>query len=200
VPDAKQWSDPAEFTRWQEALTAIADQERQERGVDERAGLRIDDGDLLAHYGPVKFLVATTRRVDDLPDEQDLFERIDTWIVFERPAGPGVVLPRDRPSIDGRLDELTMAEHVWPALITQVMHDVEATTSIRVAWRLERQTEEVMIPFHEESTYVRFGGPPLAKRALLVPELWLRTARLGSFHLSGLETMRPAVMQSVLRR
>ena len=72
-------------------------------------------------------------------------------------------------------------------MIALLVDDVEATTSLRMSWRLERRDEEKAVPFHEAATFVRFGGPPLAKRKLLVPELWLVTDRLGSFVLHDID-------------
>jgi hypothetical protein len=185
--DSSGWGDEEEAGRWSAILARIAAQERVERGVDEPISLVADDGDLLAHFGPVKFLVASSRDIDSLPDQDDLFEQIDEWIVFERPAGPGVLLPRDRAVIDARQRCLAISERAWPGLISLLVRDVEATTSLRVSWHLEPRDEERVVPFHEAATFVRFGGPPLAKRKLLVPELCLVTDRLGSFVLHDID-------------
>jgi hypothetical protein len=99
--DPERWPDPGEVARWRQALTAIAEREGHERGVDEPAAIRVDHGDLMADYGPVKFLVASTRNIaGQLPDERELFESIDAWVAFDRPEGAGVLLPRDQTTID----------------------------------------------------------------------------------------------------
>jgi hypothetical protein len=160
--DLERWADLAEMARWTEALAGIAERERQERGVDEPVGVRVEDGDLLADYGPVKFLVATTWAIDGLPEEGELFESIDEWIAFERPEGPGVLLLRDQAVIDAWLIDLGTAEAAWPTLIERVMHDVEATTNLRVSWHIDREDEEDVFPFHPEQPSCALVGPPLS--------------------------------------
>jgi hypothetical protein len=190
--DVDRWPDPDEVARWRRALTAIAERERRERAVIEPAGIRVDHGDLVADYGPVKFLVASTRSIaGGLPDEEELFESIDAWVAFDRPAGPGVLLPRDQAAIDAWELDLAAAEAAWPALIERVVHDVEATTDLHVTWQLEREDEQVVIPPHEGATFARFGGPPLAKRTFLLPELWVRTDGLGTYRLGPLDNGDP---------
>ena len=57
--------------------------------------------------------------------------------------------------------------------------------------RLEREGGADVITFHEAATFVRVGGRSLAKRTLLLPELWVRTDGLGTYRLGPLDNGDP---------
>jgi hypothetical protein len=189
---ADGWANRIEVTHWQQVLRRVVQQERDERGVDEPASIRSDHGNLFAVYGPVKFLVASVRDVEELPDEDGVFQEVDRWIAFERPDGPGVTLDRDRLVIDAWHDKLSTMERSWPPIISKVMDDVEATTNLSVGWQLERRDEVAVLPFQTAANSGFFGAQlstsPRPTRRLLLPELWLTTQDLDSYLLVELNT------------
>ena len=141
---ASEWSDSAERDRWADALAAIATRERLERGVDEPTRLTVEYGALWAYYGRIRIRLAGAHA--DLQDEESLFEEIDSWVAFERPAGPGRRLERDQAVIDEWLGRLPSVRALWSDAADRVFRDVVATTRIRWSWRIAVHEDESMFP------------------------------------------------------
>lgn len=173
---ASDWGDGAECDRWADALAAIAERERLERGVDEPTRLTVGYGALWGYYGPIRIRLAGADA--DLEDEASLFEEIDFWVAFERPGGPGKRLERDQAVIDEWLGRLPSVQALWIDAAERVFRDVAATTRIRWNWRIAVHEDELVFPEAPDgvvgfwASEVPAGWTP-DRRQLALPQLWL---------------------------
>lgn len=173
---ASEWPDGAERQFWTDALRAVAERERVERGVEEPVRVTVGYGALWGYYGRIRIRLAGQHA--QLRDEKELFEEIDRWVAFERPSGPGNRLDRDRAVMDAWRARLPELQAIWERAAQRVFDDVVATTPIRWTWRISVHQDEILFPDIPDgvmgiwaSTYPAGRAPD--RRALALPELWL---------------------------
>jgi hypothetical protein len=105
------WLDSDEWTRWQEALIGVTQRLREERGVDDPWRLTVGWGALWAEYGDRRLRVAVAGAELQGPD--DLFDELDSWVAFDRNAGPGRVLDRDRQAMAEWRQRIPVIQQFW---------------------------------------------------------------------------------------
>ncbi len=181
------WPDRAEMQRWELAADYVARRLRDERGVDEPVGVSSGYGALWVTFGERRVRVAGAG--PDVDDEQELFEDLDSWVAFDRDAGPGRVLDRDRTAVAAVLDRMPVAQRLWSTAVQRVLVDLHATTNLtwnctlvvledEPAWMRPRPAGESRVP----GLRVRVGpieeptGPRTRSdmpRPVWLPRLWL---------------------------
>lgn len=173
---ASEWPDEAERQYWTDALGAVAQRELVERGVDEHIRVTVGYGALWGYYGPIRIRLAGQHA--ELRDVSDLFDEIDSWVAFDRPAGPGKRLDRDQAVMDAWRARLPDVQAIWHSAAQRVFDDVVATTPIRWEWRIAVHEDEVVFPDMPDgvmgiwaSTHPAGWAPD--RRALALPQLWL---------------------------
>jgi hypothetical protein len=137
---APDWPDVTERDRWTAALADAAHRVERDRGVVETWWLEARDGALWACYGGV--VVRAAGEAADVSGAEELFEEIDTWVAFERPAGPGRVLERDLQAMAEWRAQLAVQQPRYEAAAATVFLDIAATTSIDLGWRVAVHEEE----------------------------------------------------------
>ena len=138
----------SERERWTAALADVAARLRAERGLQDRWSVTSEYGRLCANYGVLR--VSVDGENPDVRDPAELLEDIDTWVAVEREGGPGRVLERDREFIASWRAQLPVAQRLWEEAARLVFADVEATTAVRMDWR---------VSVHEDEEV--WTGPPL---------------------------------------
>lgn len=186
------WPDRDEWARWQAAMVSATQRLRDERGVDDPWRLTVGWGALWAEYDDRRLRVAGVGA--ELQTADDLFDELDSWVAFQRMAGPGRVLDRDRRAMAEWRERIPAVQEFWERVAPRVFRDVEATTNIHFLWR---------IVVHEDGpdwsairAAVMDGGagvggvvggivamgspmPTLARRPLNFPEIWVETPHTG---------------------
>ena len=127
------WQDRAEQERWQRAAERAADRLREERGVEEPVEVSAGYGALWVDYGGRRVRVAGVGA--EVEDAQGLFEDLDDWVAFDRDAGPGRVLDRDRAVVAEVLASMPPAQARWTAAVQRALVDLHETTDL--AWTID---------------------------------------------------------------
>ena len=172
---AAEWPDEAERDRWWAALQRVAARVERERGVVEPLGMEVDGRALWATYADLRFRVAG--EYADLAEE-GLFDEVDDWVAFEREAGPGTELERDRAYVASVRARFPAATALWEAAVVRVLRDVTATTGMVLRWRVAvHEDEEVPLRWTGTGDVGLFAVPAPSgawpRRPLRIPELWL---------------------------
>ena len=174
------WPDQDEWGRWHQALTDVSDRMREERGIADSSRLTVGWGALWAEYGDLRLRVAGEGAELQIPD--DLFDVVDSWVGFDRTAGPGRVLDRDRQAMAEWRQRLPAIRQFWEDVARRVFRDVEATTDLRLAWKVVVHEDEPVWPGMPEGA---IGGmfvtdmPQPGRRPLPFPQVWLETPHSG---------------------
>lgn len=186
------WPDQDERSRWHEALAGAAQRLRAERGVDDPWRLTVGWGALWAEYGDLRLRVAGEGAEPRAPD--DLFDEIDSWVAFDRIAGPGQVLARDRQAMAEWRQRIPAVQQFWERVARRVFRDVEATTDLRLPWKVVvHEDEPDWSAIHADLMDGVDGGidavggivlmdkpmPQPGRRPLNFPQIWLETPRTG---------------------
>lgn len=185
------WPDQGEWSRWNAALTNVRARLQQERGVNEPWQLTTGWGALWAEYGDLRLRVAGVGA--EVTDQDDLFEQIDEWVAFDRAAGPGRVLDRDRQAMAEWRQQIPTLRQLWEEAARRVFRDVEATTDLQLPWKIEvHEDEPDWSAIHQR--FVGGGGiggvvggilpmdmpmPELPRRPLNFPQIWLEIGGHG---------------------
>ena len=138
------WPDQEEWDHWEAALQAAAGQLQAERGVADPWSLTVEYGALWANYGALRERVAGAY-ADPMSPAQ-LFEEIDGWVAFDRPAGPGVRLERDREAMAAWRAQLPGLQRLWERAAPRVFQDVVAAAGREVPWRVVVRATETVWP------------------------------------------------------
>jgi hypothetical protein len=168
------WPDQDEQSRWHEALIAVAERLREERGVDDPWQLTVGWGALWAEYGDLRVRVAGEGA--ELHGSEDLFDEIDSWVAFDRMAGPGRVVDRDRQAMAEWRQRVPAVRQFWENVAGRVFRDVEATTNLRLGWKVVVHEDEPVWPAMPDGVVggiVLMDMPQLSRRPLNFPEVWL---------------------------
>ena len=173
-PDQDAWD------RWHQALAAAAERLHDERGIADPWQLAVGWEVLWAEYGDLSLRVAGVGA--DLGGPDDLFDEIDRWAAWDRPAGPGRVLDRDRQVMAAWRVRLPELQQFWEGVARRVFRDVEATTDLVPTWEVVVHEDETVWP---GLPYPGTGGVAwlnpdgdtheLPRRPLDFPEVWLET-------------------------
>ncbi len=181
------WPDRGEWKRWRDALAETARRLQEERGVEEPWRLTVDRGALWAEYGDLRLRVAGGDVV--LIDPDDLWAEVDHWAAFERTAGPGRVLDRDRHAMAEWRQRLPAMQQFWLEVARLVFRDVEATTNLRPRWNVVVHEDEAGWPAIRNG--IGAGGAvggivhedllvsPPGRRPLDFPQVWIETDCTG---------------------
>lgn len=181
------WPDRDEWNRWHRALSDVARRLRDERGVEDPWRLTVDPDVLMAEYGELRLRVAGDH--PDLHDPRELFD-VDSWVAFQRTAGPGRALDRDRRAMARWRRRLPAMQTFWEGVARRLFRDIEATTDLDPGWRIVVHHDEPArpgLPPVVSGTDVggvvggiaEVDGPPWGRRPLAFPEVWLETAYTG---------------------
>src|SRR5829696_811856 len=173
-------------------LAGVAQRLRAERGVDDPWRLTVGWGALWAEYGDLRLRVAGEGAEPRAPD--DLFDEIDSWVAFDRIAGPGQVLARDRQAMAEWRQRIPAVQQFWERVARRVFRDVEATTDLRLPWKVVvHEDEPDWSAIHADLMDGVDGGidavggivlmdkpmPQPGRRPLNFPQIWLETPRTG---------------------
>lgn len=194
---ASDWSDDAERQHWAEALQAVAERERFERGVDEPIRMTVGYGALWGYYGPIRIRMAG--QFAELRDEAELFDQVDSWVAFERRAGPGTRLDRDREVMDAWRARLPSLRTLWHDAAERVLRDVAATTQIRWNWCISVHEDEERFPEVPGGvTGMQIAVHPNSwapdRRQLPFPQLWLECAGNWAIALPAPDGLADAIV------
>jgi hypothetical protein len=182
------WPDQRERNRWQDALAGATTRLKEERGVEEPWRLTVGSGALWAEYGDLRLRVAGEGV--ELTDPDDLFDEVDHWVAFERMAGPGRVLDRDRQAMAEWRQRLPAVRQFWEKVARQVFRDVEATTDLRLPWMVVVHEDEPDWPAIRNGVDGGIGVvggiflldvpmPQPGRRPLNFPQIWIETPHTG---------------------
>lgn len=176
-----QWGpDQDAWDRWHRALAAAAERLHDERGIADPWQLAVGWEVLWAEYGELSLRVTGEGADLDGPDE--LFDEIDRWVAWDRPAGPGRVLDRDRQAMAAWRARLPELQQFWEGVARRVFRIVAASTGLEVTWTVVVHEDEAVWPTFPGSRTGVFVGvisdgdpPPLARRPLAFPQVWLES-------------------------
>lgn len=186
------WPDHEEWSRWRDALARVTTRLQEERGVEEPWRLTVGWGALWAEYGDLRLRVAGEGA--ELPSPDDLFAEIDSWVAFDREAGPGRVLDRDRRAMAEWRQRIPAVQQFWETVARRVFRDVEATTDLRLPWKVAVHEDEpdwsafrAAVEDGVDGGITAVGGiwgtdgpmPQPGRRPLPFPQIWLETPRTG---------------------
>ncbi len=186
------WPDQKEWNRWRDALAGVTTRLQEERGVEEPWRLTVGWGALWAEYGDLRLRVAGEGAELSSPD--DLFDEIDSWVAFDREAGPGQVLERDRQAMAEWRKRIPAVQQFWETVARRVFRDVEATTDLHLPWKIAVHEDELdwsavraAVNDGVDGGITAVGGifmtdgpmPQLGRRPLNFPQIWLETPHTG---------------------
>ena len=174
------WPDQDQRSRWHQALIDVTERLREERGIADAWRLTVGWAALWAEYGDLRIRVAGEGAELHVPE--DLFEVVDSWVAFDRMAGPGRVLDRDRQSKSEWRQRLPAIRQFWENVARRVFRDVEATTDLRPAWKVVVHEDEPAWPGMPDGLVGGMVGMDMtqpARRPLPFPQVWLETAHTG---------------------
>jgi hypothetical protein len=181
------WPDQEEWNRWQDALAGAARRLKEERGVEEPWRLAVGWGALWAEYGDLRLRVAGEGI--EVTDPDDLFDEVDHWVAFDRHAGPGRVLDRDRQAMAEWRHRLPAVRQFWEKVAVHVFRDVEATTDLRLPWKVvvhEDEPDWAAIRNSVDGGISAVGGvlmdiptPWPGRRPSNFPQVWIETPHTG---------------------
>ncbi|GAB4079300.1 hypothetical protein GCU67_14665 [Modestobacter muralis] len=140
-PPRPDWPDVTERDHWTAALADVAARIERDRGVADPWRLDVEHSLLWAQYGGTRIAVAGPDA--DVRSAEELFEQIDSWVAFERHAGPGQVLERDRQAVADWRAQLAVQQPRYQAATARVFLDIRATTTIDLGWRVAVHEEEL---------------------------------------------------------
>ena len=155
---------------------------QDERGVEEPWRLIVGWGALWAEYGDLRLRVAGEGV--ELTDPDDLFDEVDQWVAFERMAGPGRVLDRDRQVMAEWRQRLPAVRQFWEQVAGHVFRDVEATTDLCLPWEVvvhEDEPDWPAIPDGVDGGIVLLDMPipQPGRRPLNFPQIWIEIPHTG---------------------
>ena len=182
------WPDQAEWDRWHDALAGATMRLQDQRGVEEPWRLTVGWGALWAEYGDLRMRIAGEGV--ELIDPDDLFDELDRWVAFDRRAGPGRVLDRDRQAMAEWRQRVPGVRQFWEEVARVVFRDVEATTDLGLSWKVvvhEDEPDWPAIPDGVDGGIGVVGGlvlmdmpmPQPGRRPLNFPQIWIETPHTG---------------------
>ncbi|SFP30813.1 hypothetical protein SAMN05660464_2706 [Geodermatophilus dictyosporus] len=116
----------------------------------------------------------------DVQDPSGLFDDVDHWVAFERAAGPGRVLDRDRQAVAVYRARLPEAQRFWERVTGRLVPDVERTTGLELRWRVRVREDEEVWPGPSVVGGTLLSGPvEPVRRPLLFPQIWFEAPNVS---------------------
>lgn len=194
---ASSWPDVQEAERWVRALARAAQRQQADRDVGEPYSMTSAYGLLWVNYGRLRFSVAGADMA--VTSEQDLFERIDRWVAFERHGGQQNLLGRDRAFIQEWRAVLPQSQAHYEQGARLVFRDLEATTSLRWRWQVSVHEEEQQpppFPPHAVEAGIWISEAQTdrqpTRRPARLPLVWLDTDHFGTALPTGVRSVAEA--------
>lgn len=150
VQSSEDAPTPDGQSAWADAARRCAVRLLEDRGVSDSWSVTQESGSLWVNYDRLRVRVGDDSA--EVTSEQELFEKIDSWVAHERPAGPGRWLSRDAAAVR---EEQQLAHRCipwWRGAAVRLAADLKNAWGVATVWEVTESQVDLPWPGEDQLT------------------------------------------------